>query len=149
MQCLCVLLPARCLQTLGFVLGTISLGLGFQLVDGQWETTDTCARTNAAPPARCCPPRCLLPHAAHAPGLHGFQPGPRLALASPPAPCPADHTVHRNLGVACTVLGFTQFSALVVRPKKGDKYRFAWELWHAWVGRAVRPRAALGWPGTL
>jgi hypothetical protein len=45
--------------------------------------------------------------------------------------------VHRNLGVACTVLGFTQLSALVLRPKKGEKYRYAWELWHSWVGRSV------------
>lgn len=41
------------------------------------------------------------------------------------------------MGVACTVLGFTQLSALLFRPKKGAKYRFAWELWHHWVGRSV------------
>ena len=52
-------------------------------------------------------------------------------------PAAADNTVHRNLGVACNVLGFTQLSALVLRPKKGHKYRLGWELWHHWVGRTV------------
>lgn len=45
--------------------------------------------------------------------------------------------MHRNLGVACTVLAFVQFSALVFRPAKGQRYRFAWELWHHWVGRSA------------
>jgi len=45
--------------------------------------------------------------------------------------------VHRNLGVACTALGFAQFSALVYRPQKGDRLRTPWEWLHAWVGRAA------------
>ncbi|KAI3429584.1 hypothetical protein D9Q98_005670 [Chlorella vulgaris] len=79
----------RGLQTLGFVMGTISLGLGFMLVDSEWTAQDH------------------------------------------------EHAVHRNLGVACTVLGFTQFSALVLRPNLNHKYRFAWRLWHVWVGRSA------------
>ncbi len=50
---------------------------------------------------------------------------------------PAELAVHRNLGVACTALGATQFTAIVFRPAKGRKYRLAWQLWHAWVGRGV------------
>lgn len=45
--------------------------------------------------------------------------------------------MHRNLGVACTALGATQFTAIVFRPAPGQKYRLAWQLWHAWVGRGV------------
>ncbi|KAI3429585.1 hypothetical protein D9Q98_005671 [Chlorella vulgaris] len=79
----------RGMQVLGFVMGTISVGLGFLAVHGKW------------------------------------------AAESP------QHAVHRNLGVACTVLGFTQFSALVLRPNLNHKYRFAWRLWHVWVGRSA------------
>ncbi|KAL4443841.1 hypothetical protein ABPG75_011578 [Micractinium tetrahymenae] len=78
----------RAIQALGFVLGTVALGLGFALVGGWHAETDKLA-------------------------------------------------VHRNLGVACTALGATQFTALVIRPAKGQKYRLAWELWHAWVGRGA------------
>lgn len=78
----------RALQTLGFVLGTVALGLGFALVGGWSADTDKLA-------------------------------------------------VHRNLGVACTALGATQFTAIVFRPAPGQKYRLAWQLWHAWVGRGA------------
>jgi hypothetical protein len=30
------------LQSLGFIMGTIGMGLGFQLVEGQWATEDSC-----------------------------------------------------------------------------------------------------------
>ena len=30
------------LQALGFTLGTVGMGLGFQLVEGQWATDNTC-----------------------------------------------------------------------------------------------------------
>ena len=36
--------------------------------------------------------------------------------------------MHRNLGVACTVLGMAQITAIVLRPQKGSKYRFSWEV---------------------
>lgn len=78
----------RAVQTLGFVLGTVALGLGFALVGGWRAQTD------------------------------------KLAL-------------HRNLGVACTALGAAQFTAIVFRPAPGQKYRLAWQLWHAWVGRGA------------
>ena len=66
-------------QTLGFVLGTVALGLGFEL-SGGWATINTA------------------------------------------------NTVHRNLGVACTALGAAQVTAIVLRPQKGSKYRFGWEV---------------------
>lgn len=77
----------RAIQSLGFVMGTVALGLGFAAAEG-WQATGKAA-------------------------------------------------VHRNLGVACTVLAFAQFSAIVFRPAKGQRLRRAWELSHAWVGRAV------------
>lgn len=50
----------------------------------------------------------------------------------------AEHAIHRNLGVACTALGVAQFSALVLRPAQdAGRLRLAWELGHAWVGRAA------------
>lgn len=49
----------------------------------------------------------------------------------------ADQSIHRNLGMACTILGAAQFSAIVIRPAKHHKCRRAWELCHHWVGRAV------------
>ena len=48
-----------------------------------------------------------------------------------------EYTVHRNLGLAATVLGLTQPTALVLRPKKGAPLRQAWEYWHHWVGRVA------------
>lgn len=77
----------RAIQSLGFVMGTVALGLGFAAAEG-WQATGKAA-------------------------------------------------VHRNLGVACTVLAFAQFSAIVFRPAKGQRLRRAWELSHAWVGRAA------------
>ncbi|PRW60222.1 Ferric-chelate reductase 1 [Chlorella sorokiniana] len=78
----------RILQTLGFVMGTVALGLGFAMAGG-WEAKDS------------------------------------------------KYAVHRNLGMACTVLGALQFSAIVWRPAKHQRFRFAWELWHHWAGRAA------------
>ncbi|PRW57965.1 cytochrome b561 and DOMON domain-containing protein [Chlorella sorokiniana] len=48
-----------------------------------------------------------------------------------------DQSIHRDLGMACTVLGAAQLSSIVVRPGKGHKHRRAWELCHHWAGRAA------------
>ena len=49
-----------------------------------------------------------------------------LLLPLPSAP--AERTVHRDLGFACTALGAAQITAIVLRPQKGSKYRFGWEV---------------------
>ena len=145
----------RALQTLGFILGTVALGLGFEL-SGGWatETSSECLLPFLLPfwpPV--CPACCSACKAAYLAALPASLPGclfvspsldslqaphsPLLPwLCSPRVPA-AEQTVHRNLGVACTVLAATQFSALILRPNPGTKYRFAWALWHSWAGRAV------------
>ncbi|PRW44294.1 cytochrome b561 and DOMON domain-containing protein [Chlorella sorokiniana] len=45
--------------------------------------------------------------------------------------------VHRNLGLAATVLGIAQASALVTRPNKLSRWRRSWDFWHWWQGRAA------------
>jgi hypothetical protein len=47
------------------------------------------------------------------------------------------YPVHRNLGIAATVLGSIQMISLVSRPKPDHPYRPYWYLWHAWVGRSA------------
>lgn len=49
----------------------------------------------------------------------------------------SEYSVHRNLGIAVTVLGATQVTALVLRPAPGTKYRVGWQYWHHWVGRSA------------
>ncbi|KAI7840047.1 hypothetical protein COHA_006253 [Chlorella ohadii] len=45
--------------------------------------------------------------------------------------------VHRSLGMAATVLGIAQVSALVARPNKMSRWRRSWDFWHWWQGRAA------------
>lgn len=132
------------LQTLGFVMGTVAMGLGFAIA-GEWETSSYGALSLVVRASRPVWISCsgaawaeLLQSGAASVLCH---PPPSLtASLLPHLPArPADNMIHRNLGVACTVLGFTQFSALIFRPAPGEKYRFAWEQWHHWVGRSVSP----------
>jgi hypothetical protein len=50
-----------------------------------------------------------------------------------------DQPVHRDLGVACTVLGLVQMFAVInkLRPAKDHKLRKYWFFGHAWIGRTA------------
>lgn len=45
--------------------------------------------------------------------------------------------VHRDLGMAVTVLGAVQMTALIFRPAPGTPLRKKWTPLHAWIGRIV------------
>lgn len=47
------------------------------------------------------------------------------------------YPLHRDLGIAATVLGTVQMISLIARPKPDHPYRPYWFLWHAWVGRSA------------
>ncbi|KAL4422108.1 hypothetical protein ABPG77_003393 [Micractinium sp. CCAP 211/92] len=77
----------RALQSLGFLMGVVGLGLGFAIAGG-WDG--------------------LFP-------------------------------VHRNLGLAATILGLFQIIAVIprLRPSLVSRYRRTWNLYHWWQGRAA------------
>ncbi|KAK6122198.1 hypothetical protein DH2020_044077 [Rehmannia glutinosa] len=70
---------------------------------------------------------------AYAIGVAGWGTGLKLGSESKGV----TYSYHRNIGISLFTLATVQISALLLRPRKGHKYRFYWNIYHHGAGYAI------------
>ncbi|PIN03251.1 putative membrane protein [Handroanthus impetiginosus] len=78
-------------------------------------------------------PRATCQTSAYIIGVAGWATGLQLGNQSPGV----QYTSHRTIGIIIFCLGTLQVSALLLRPEKGNRYRFYWNIYHHFVGYSI------------